>query len=125
MSVFTLIEDARSKALAAANCWYETPEAKALIAKVDAYERLADRWFCECNGVSIAFTEAATEAEDALDDLRRAAVDAAADTYGERNSDEWFEAWDAADDEAPPVRQVIQAARRSHAGDGYLEALAA
>lgn len=126
MSMYSLIEDARAKALEAANCWHETEEAKALLEKIDAFERSSDRWYGECPQAAEAFKEAADEVESDLDTLRSKAVDGAADTYSDdRRSEEWLDAWDAADEDAPPVKQVIQEARRGHAGDDYLQRLAA
>lgn len=126
MGMYSLIEDARMKALEAANCWHETLEAQMLLERADALERSSDRWHGECPEASRAFAEAAQEALDELDDLRREAVDRAADTYStDRNSDEWLDAWSAADEDAPPVSQIMQEARKRHAGDGYLERFAA
>lgn len=126
MGMYSLIEADRAKALDAANCWHETDEAKALLEKIDAFERESDRWYGECPEAARAFKEAADEIESELDELRRNAIDAAADTYSaDRQSDEWLDAWDAAESKAPPVEQAIQVARRNHAGDGYLGMLAA
>lgn len=124
--MYSLIEDERMKAMEAANCWHETPEAKALLEKIDAYERSSDRWCGDCPQAAEAFKEAAAEVESELDDLRDKAVDTAADTYSnDRRSDEWLDARDAADSDAPPVEQAIREARRNHAGDGIFERLAA
>lgn len=126
MGMYSLIEDERMKALEAANCWHERPEAQALLEKVDAFVRASDRWSGELPEAAQAFSEAASDIESELDDLRSAAVDAAADTYSnDRRSDEWLDAWDEADEDAPPVKQVIRDAQRRHAGDGYLERFAA
>lgn len=117
---------APAEATSAANCWHETMEAMALLERIDAYERSADRWYSDCPEASKAFTELAEEIEQELDDLRSEAVDRAADACaGDRSSDEWLDAWQAADIYAPPVRQVVQEARRRGAGDGYLEMCAA
>lgn len=126
MGMYSLIEDARMKALEAANCWHETPEAQTLLERIDAYERSSDRWYGECPEASKAFMESAEEARDELDNLRRDAVDKAADTYSsDRDTAAWMDAWDAAESDAPAVDQVIQDARKRHAGDGYLERFAA
>lgn len=129
MGMYALIEDARTAALDAANCWHESDEAKALLAKLDGLERCADSWLCEENGVATAFTEAAKDAEDELEQLRYDAVNAAADaitgTIDDRLSDDWLAAWDEADTDAPPVKQIVQQARRNHAGDEYLRRFAA
>jgi hypothetical protein len=110
----------------AANCWHETPEAQSILEKIDAFERASDRWAGELPEAARAFAEGASEAEDELDDLRSNAVDAAADTYSsDRRSDEWLDAWAAVDEDAPSVRQVVDIARRTGAGDGYLESFAA
>jgi hypothetical protein len=126
MGMYSLIEDARTKAMEAANCWHETPEAQALLEKIDAFERASDRWAGELPEAARAFAEGASDAEGELDDLRRDAIDTAADTYSsDRRSDEWLDAWDAADSDAPSVLQVVGQARRRGAGDGYLERFAA
>lgn len=119
MGMYSLIEDERAKAMDAANCWHQTEAAKALLARVDALERQSDRWFGEVPNAAEAFRDAATDAESELDNLRCDAVNAAADTYSDdRRSDEWLDAWTAADDDAPPLRQVLDEARLAHAGDG-------
>ncbi len=106
-------EDARGQAL---NRWHETPEAKSLLGKIDAFERCSDHWIGECPQAATAFRDAAADHEAELDELRRCAVDAAADTYSnKRHTDEWLEAWDAADSDAPPVEQAIREARRAYA----------
>jgi hypothetical protein len=126
MGMYALIEDARTEALDAANCWHETAEAKALLAKVDAFERLSDHWYSEAPEAARGFKEAAEEAESALDDLRDKAIDAAANTYSDdRRSDEWLDAWEAADNDAPPVKQILAQARRNRVGNSYLERFAA
>jgi hypothetical protein len=123
--MYALIEDARMAAMSAAEHWHETLEAKLLLGKIDAFERSSDRWYGECQEASKAFSESAQEARDELDDLRREAIDRAADTYGDRRSDEWLDAWGVADEEVPTLEEVIQAARRRGDGDGYFERFAA
>ncbi len=126
MGMYSLIEDGRAKALEAANCWHQTTKAKALLEQIDAFERSSDRWYGVLDEAAKAFKEGAEEATDELDDLRREAIGAVADTCSDdRQSDEWLDAWDAADSDAPPVSQAIAEARRNHAGDGYFEAFAA
>lgn len=130
MSMYSLIEDAQNKALELANCWHETDEARELIAKVDAFEVLADRWYGECQLAAKGFTEAAQEIADQLDGLRDQAVIASAEALSGRAQylgpeDNYDDAWMRADDEAPSVKYVIQSARRAHAGDNYLQQIAA
>jgi hypothetical protein len=125
MGMYSLIEDARMKAKDAADNWHTTPEAQALLAKIDAYERQSDHWYGECRLVAGAFLDAVNELKSQIEDMRDRAVEAAADTYGDRRDDEWHEAWAIADDDAPTVAEAIQSARRTHAGDSYLESLAA
>lgn len=126
MGMYALIEDEHMKALEAANSWHQTLEAQALLEKIDAFERESDRWCGELPDVAKAFKEAADDAEGELEMLRSNAVNAAADTYStDRQSDEWQDAWEAADEDAPPASQAIQSARRNHVGNSYLEMLAA
>jgi hypothetical protein len=120
MGMYSLIEDARMKAKDAADNWHTTPEAQALLAKIDAFERESDRWYGESREIARAFKEARDEAESDLDTLRSNALDAAARTYGDKFSGEWFDAYDIADEDAPTVAEVIEEARRDHAGDEYL-----
>lgn len=104
------------------NCWHETPEAKALLEKVDAFERLSDHW-ADVPEAARGFGDAAQEAENELDALRYDAVDAAANAQSSvRDSDEWRDAWEEADSDAPPVEQAMREARRAHAGDEFLTA---
>jgi hypothetical protein len=105
------------------NCWHDTPAATALLEKIDAFERLSDHWCGDVAEAARAFTDAAQEAESELDNLRRAAVVAAADAVSDDiASDEWLDAWADADCDAESVSDVCQRARRLHAGDAYLNA---
>lgn len=124
MSALATIAEPRAVAFEAANCWHESMEAQALLEKIDAFERSADRWCGELPEAARAFMDGASDAESELDQLRSEAVNAAADTFSDdRRSDAWLDAWEDADADAPPLEQVIQDARRRHAGDGYLEVL--
>lgn len=119
--IHALIEDAQRTALEAANCWHETDEARELLAKIDAFERLSDRWYGECEEAAKGFTEAASDAEAALEDMRDEVVRRAATAMsGKSRGDDYEDAWVAADDDAPAVKQLVQSARRAHAGDDYL-----
>lgn len=126
MGMYSLIEDAQTKALEAANCWAETDEARELIAKIEAFEVLSDRWCGECPQAAEGFMQAAREAEDALEDMRAEMVVKAATLLARDTDDLTYDyAWEAADEDAPPVKQILNAARRDHAGNGYLERFAA
>jgi hypothetical protein len=126
MGMSALVLDEQAKALDAANCWHECDEARELLAKIDAFEILSDRWCGECSQAAKGFTEAAREAEDALDDMRGEIVCRVARALsGEGRGDAYEDAWVAADDDASPVKQLVQSARRAHAGDDYLRRFAA
>jgi hypothetical protein len=121
MGMYSLIEDARTKALDAANCWHECDEARELAAKVDAFERLSDRYYSQCQPASRGFMEGAREAEDALEDMRGEIIcTLAREVAGDGVGDAYEEAWEALDNDAPPVSQLLTAARRRNAGDVYL-----
>jgi hypothetical protein len=121
MGMYALIENARTEAMDAANCWYESDEAMAILEKIDAYERLADLWYSECPLAASGFTEAARDAEYELECLRDAALAKVADAYSERGCDAWDEARDAADEDAPPLKQILAQGRRNYVGNAYLE----
>lgn len=105
-----------------ANGWHESPAAKALLEKHDAFVRCSDHWSGEASEVAKAFSDAATDIELQLDDLRSNAVTAVADATGaEEGSDPWWESWDEADEDAPPVPQAIRQAHRMRVGERYLE----
>jgi hypothetical protein len=126
MGMYALIEDAQTKALDAANCWHECDDARALVAKVDAFETLSDRWCGECPQAAEGFLEAARDAEDALDDMRGEIVcTLARDLAGDGTGDAYDDAWEALDNDAPSVSQILDSARRYHAGDSYLERISA
>jgi hypothetical protein len=126
MGMHALIEDTRLKAMEAARCWEETDQAKTLLEKVDAYERLSDRFSGEVSEAAAAFCHAASEAQDELDRLRGDALNSYADLCSDdRQSEEWFMAWEDADAEAISTKRIVARARRAHAGDTYIEGLRA
>lgn len=121
MNMYAPIEDARTKAWEAALNWEQSEEAQELLAKADAMITLSGRWCSEVPDAAKAFSEAVEEAEDALDDLRRTAINAYADACSnDRDSDEWFDAWEEADNIADTVKECVRRACRRHAGDEYL-----
>ena len=121
MGMYALIEDARTSAWEAALNWEQSEQAKELLAKADAMITLSDRWCGEVPDAAKAFSEAVEEAEDALDDLRRNAVNAYADACSnDRDSDEWIEAECEAENIADTVKECVRRACRTHAGDEYL-----
>lgn len=103
--------------------WHEHPDALRLLAEVDAAERSSDAYLGRgWDGVAEAFASQARDAECALEDLHSQAVYALADIYCEdRQSGGWCEAWGEADDELLSVKDAVQRARRSHAGDALFE----
>jgi hypothetical protein len=122
--MYPLIEDARYALLDAAMQWAESHEARALLERIDAYERSSDRWYGELPDASRYFNEAAEEARGELDELRREAIDKALrgdPLFHTWDDDECGDHWCALDDELPSCEEVIQQARKRGAGDGYLE----
>jgi len=121
MSMYALIEDA----VTAARNWHEKPEALRLLAELDAAERSSDAYMGRgWDNVAESFASHAAECECELEQLRSDAIDALADATGaSRDSDEWLDAWDAADEQELPVKEAIQRARRDHAGDALFEQL--
>ena len=126
MNMYSMIEDARNQALEKANEWADCEEARELLAKIDAYVTLSDRWYGEVPGVAKAFSEAALDAEDALENMRSEIVFKCAEEicghrdYGTPEDDGYDAAWEAADEDAPTVKQLINQALHYHAGDEYL-----
>jgi len=106
----------------AALYWQETDAAKSLLRKIDAFEHYSDQFIGWCPEAARGFAEAAQAAESELDDLRRKSVNAVADDLSkDRKSEGWLDAWAEADDDAPSLEDVIRQARRTRAGDAYLE----
>lgn len=119
MSMYSLIEDT----VTAARDWQEKPEALRFLAELDAAERSSDAYAGRgWTGVSEAFATQAADAECELEQLRSDALDAMADASGaSRNTDDWHDARDAADDQEMQVKEAIRRARRDHAGDALFE----
>lgn len=107
--------------------WTETPEAKELLAELDAAERSSDCYSgWGWSNVSRSFAERCDEIELELNDLRSDAVNALADAASDdRDSDAWLDAWEEADNDAEGVSDACQRARRLHLGDGLMEQAAA
>lgn len=101
--------------------WENSERALELLTELDAVERESD--FCSGQGWSDAaraHCDRAQEIEFELDQLRSEAVDAYAGTFGERESDPWWDATEEADGEATTVKAACDFARRQHFGDKIL-----
>jgi hypothetical protein len=102
----------QAKGFDTAECWHETAEAKALIARLIFLEDMSDD-LAGHEGlltVKAAIEDEVIEVENALDDLRAKAIDDAADmTRNEAGDDVWR---DEIEDRAPHVEGVVKLARR-------------
>lgn len=102
--------------------WEDAPEALALLAKIDAFERASDYWSYDCPEAAKAFGEAADDAECALDNLRCDALHdvmtaSCNEPYG---SEAYFLTQEAADETLTTVQDAIQSARRNQHGSDIL-----
>lgn len=103
--------------------WHKAEKAVELLCEMDAAERESDRLYgFGWTNAAHECSERAKEIEDELDDLRRAAVNDFANATGHpEEADEWFDAWQEADNEADDVGSVMQIARRNRWGNRLLE----
>jgi len=114
-------DDQRQGDLDAINSWAFGERARQLLAEMDAAERMADRWY-QWGDVSRAFSNHAADIESELDNLRHDVIEPFANASGfPIYSEEWWEANELAESEAPPVDQVMKDARRLRMGDSILE----
>lgn len=121
MNMHSLIADQT----AAAINWEASDKAIALLRDLDAAERQSDRYTgLGWTVVAQAFAEHARECECQLDNLRSEAMDTAArlESGSPKGTDEWWDAFDAADDQAVTVAQAADRARRLRFGDALDEA---
>ncbi len=101
--------------------WDRTPQALALLAKVDAFERMSDAWSFDCPEAAKGFSEAADDLEGWLDNLRCDALhDAMKGCSAPYASDAYFEQQDEADEALPTVQDAIKRARTLKLGDTIL-----